>query len=90
MKPTPIYQVDAFSARPFAGNPAAVCLMNFPRDASWMQSVAVEMNLVLVSCSPSASTRCAEPFLVAVETFVLDPVVTVSFRSSLVVVLVVI
>jgi PhzF family phenazine biosynthesis protein len=41
----PIWQVDAFAERPFSGNPAAVCLLNDNRDASWMQSVASEMNL---------------------------------------------
>jgi len=40
-----LYQVDAFTDRPFAGNPAAVCLLPAPRSASWMQSVANEMNL---------------------------------------------
>ncbi|HKV09811.1 MAG TPA: PhzF family phenazine biosynthesis protein [Thermoanaerobaculia bacterium] len=40
-----LYQVDAFTDRPFAGNPAAVCLLPGPREASWMQSVAREMNL---------------------------------------------
>ena len=43
--PLPIVQVDAFSARPFAGNPAAVCLLPEPRDAAWMQLVARQMNL---------------------------------------------
>lgn len=43
--PTPIAQVDAFSDRPFGGNPAAVCVLaEFPPDA-WMQRVAREMNL---------------------------------------------
>jgi predicted PhzF superfamily epimerase YddE/YHI9 len=37
--------VDAFADRPFAGNPAAVCLLDDERDAEWMQSVAAEMNL---------------------------------------------
>ncbi len=41
----PIYIVDAFTNRPFAGNPAAVCLLEEKRDASWMQKVAAEMNL---------------------------------------------
>ena len=41
----PIYQVDAFADRPFAGNPAAVCILSEPRDDSWMQNVAKEMNL---------------------------------------------
>jgi PhzF family phenazine biosynthesis protein len=40
-----ITQVDAFTDRPFAGNPAAVCLLPAPRDEGWMQSVAREMNL---------------------------------------------
>jgi PhzF family phenazine biosynthesis protein len=40
-----ITQVDAFADKPFAGNPAAVCLLPEPRDASWMQFVAREMNL---------------------------------------------
>ena len=40
-----ITQVDAFTSRPFEGNPAAVCLLPRPADASWMQRVAREMNL---------------------------------------------
>ena len=40
-----LYQVDAFTDRPFGGNPAAVCLLPEPRDAEWMQLVAGEMNL---------------------------------------------
>jgi len=41
----PITQVDAFADRPFAGNPAAVCILPGPADAGWMQSVARELNL---------------------------------------------
>jgi len=40
-----IFQVDAFTDKPFAGNPAAVCILPEPREARWMQSVAAEMNL---------------------------------------------
>ncbi len=40
-----IIQVDAFTNRPFAGNPAAVCVLKTPKDAGWMQAVAREMNL---------------------------------------------
>lgn len=40
-----ITQVDAFTATPFAGNPAAVCVLPEPGDAAWMQQVAREMNL---------------------------------------------
>jgi predicted PhzF superfamily epimerase YddE/YHI9 len=41
----PLLQVDAFTDTPFRGNPAAVCLLDGPRDAAWMQDVAREMNL---------------------------------------------
>jgi PhzF family phenazine biosynthesis protein len=44
-KPLLLHQVDAFTSEPFRGNPAAVCLIDEPRDAAWMQSVAAEMNL---------------------------------------------
>lgn len=40
-----IYQVDAFTDRPFAGNPAGVCLLARAADEAWMQAVAREMNL---------------------------------------------
>ena len=40
-----VYHVDAFAQRPFAGNPAGVCLLSQPRDASWMHSLALELNL---------------------------------------------
>lgn len=38
-------QIDAFTDKPFRGNPAAVCLLGHPRDDVWMQAVASEMNL---------------------------------------------
>ncbi|NJL29433.1 MAG: PhzF family phenazine biosynthesis protein [Thermoanaerobaculia bacterium] len=41
----PIFQVDAFTDRPFRGNPAAVCLLDTAADPVWMQAVALEMNL---------------------------------------------
>jgi GNAT superfamily N-acetyltransferase len=41
----PLFQVDAFTDRPFAGNPAAVCLLSESRDNQWLQAVAQEMNL---------------------------------------------
>jgi PhzF family phenazine biosynthesis protein len=40
-----VIQVDAFTATPFAGNPAAVCVLDGARDEAWMQNVAREMNL---------------------------------------------
>lgn len=42
---TKITQVDAFTDKPFAGNPAAVCVLPTPRDEAWMANVAREMNL---------------------------------------------
>ncbi len=44
-KPLLLHQVDAFTSEPFRGNPAAVCLLDAPREAAWMQAVAAEMNL---------------------------------------------
>jgi len=40
-----IYQVDAFTNKPFSGNPAAVCILDEPRDETWMLNIAREMNL---------------------------------------------
>lgn len=44
-KMTVIWQVDAFTDRPFSGNPAGVCLLEEEADEEWMQNVAKEMNL---------------------------------------------
>jgi PhzF family phenazine biosynthesis protein len=41
----PLYQVDAFADRPFAGNPAAVCLLEAPLAETVMQQIAAENNL---------------------------------------------
>jgi predicted PhzF superfamily epimerase YddE/YHI9 len=40
-----LWQVDAFAVEAFKGNPAAVCQLEGPADAGWMQAVAAEMNL---------------------------------------------
>ncbi len=45
MATVPFFHVDAFADKPFAGNPAAVCLLVESRPARWMQAVAAEMNL---------------------------------------------
>jgi PhzF family phenazine biosynthesis protein len=42
---THLTTVDAFTDQAFAGNPAAVCVLEAPRSDSWMQAVAREMNL---------------------------------------------
>ena len=41
----PLFHVDAFTDRPFAGNPAAVCWLPSWREDRWLQAVAGEMNL---------------------------------------------
>ena len=41
----PLYQVDAFTDRPFAGNPAAVAILESWPDASLLQAIAAENNL---------------------------------------------
>jgi PhzF family phenazine biosynthesis protein len=40
-----IYQVDSFTDKPFAGNPAGVCVLPEPGNEKWMQDVAREMNV---------------------------------------------
>ncbi|MEX2394515.1 MAG: PhzF family phenazine biosynthesis protein [Actinomycetota bacterium] len=40
-----IFTVDAFTGKAFAGNPAAVCLLDASADVPWMRDVAAEMNL---------------------------------------------
>jgi PhzF family phenazine biosynthesis protein len=42
---TTLHVVDAFTDRPYSGNPAAVCLLDGPADKTWMKRVALEMNL---------------------------------------------
>jgi len=41
----PIYQVDAFTDKLFAGNPAGVCILAKKASEEWMKGVAREMNL---------------------------------------------
>ncbi len=62
---TKIYRVDAFTDKPFAGNPAAVCILDKAADATWMQNVAAEMNLsetaFLVPCDDGWDLRWFTP-----------------------------
>ncbi len=41
----PIVRVNAFTTQPFAGNPAAVCILPYAYPDPWMQAVARELNL---------------------------------------------
>ncbi len=58
MTEIPIYQVDAFASRVFAGNPAAVCPLDAWLPDAVMQAIALENNLsetaFLVKRGPSA------------------------------------
>jgi PhzF family phenazine biosynthesis protein len=40
-----LYQVDSFTEKVFAGNPAGVCILSGPVDESLMRNIAAEMNL---------------------------------------------
>ncbi|MEM1370003.1 MAG: PhzF family phenazine biosynthesis protein [Cyanobacteria bacterium P01_H01_bin.15] len=41
----PLFQIDAFSDRPFGGNPAAVCILQEEIPDTILQAIAAEMNL---------------------------------------------
>jgi len=41
----PYFVVDAFTHKPFSGNPAAVCILHEPKSDDWLQQVAAEFNL---------------------------------------------
>lgn len=43
--PQIIYHVDAFTNKPFKGNPAGVCILEKEPETSWMQNIAMELNL---------------------------------------------
>jgi len=58
--PVQITQVDAFTATPYSGNPAAVCLLASPHDDKWMATIAREMNLSETAfLTPDATDRGA-------------------------------
>jgi len=40
----PVVIVDAFTERPFGGNPAAICVLAEPLGENWMQAIAAELN----------------------------------------------
>lgn len=43
MAAVPLAVVDAFTHRPFTGNPAGVCVLDAAADPAWMQQVAAEL-----------------------------------------------
>lgn len=70
MTAAPLFLVDAFTPRPFAGNPAGVCLLDAPPPDVWMQSLALELNQAETAfvLPPAADgTRSLRWFTPAVE-----------------------
>ncbi len=61
----PLFQVDAFTDRPFGGNPAAVCPLDAWIPDALMQSIAAENNLsetaFLVSTASASASGQTEP-----------------------------
>jgi PhzF family phenazine biosynthesis protein len=45
MRRIPYFHIDSFTQRPFAGNPAGVCLLEAPLPDAQMQALAAEVNL---------------------------------------------
>jgi PhzF family phenazine biosynthesis protein len=45
----PLFHVDAFTDRPFSGNPAAVCILRSWKEDRWLHGVAGEMNLPMTA-----------------------------------------
>ena len=45
----PIYQIDAFTKVPFAGNPAAICPLEQWLEDDVMQAIAAENNLAEIA-----------------------------------------
>lgn len=41
---TQLFLIDSFTDKPFAGNPAGVCLLDKPMSEKWMTSIAAEVN----------------------------------------------
>jgi predicted PhzF superfamily epimerase YddE/YHI9 len=50
----PLYQIDAFAAQPFSGNPAAVCPLDRWLPDPLMQQIAAENNLAETAFSVPA------------------------------------
>ena len=63
--PLPVFHVDAFTAKPFAGNPAAVCPLAGWLDDELLRAVAAENNLsetaYLVPCGDDYELRWFTP-----------------------------
>lgn len=69
MSALPLYQVDSFSSKPFAGNPAAVCLLESQPSGGWPLSdqtllkIAAENNLSETAfLLPAPSSTSPTPF----------------------------
>ena len=53
------YVIDAFTDRVFAGNPAAVCVMDTWLDERTMQNIAIDNNLSETALAVRHSQRAA-------------------------------
>jgi len=58
----PITWVDAFSDRPFAGNPAAVCIPSAPMTDEHMQSLAFELGIAETAYVTPVASGAADEF----------------------------
>ncbi|HVV17377.1 MAG TPA: PhzF family phenazine biosynthesis protein [Polyangia bacterium] len=61
MPTLPFFQVDAFAERPFAGNPAAICLVREPLTTDRMQEIAAENNLSETAFIDLSAGAAADP-----------------------------
>jgi PhzF family phenazine biosynthesis protein len=60
--PQSIAVVDAFTATPYRGNPAGVCVLPASASDEWMQSVAIEMNHAETAFLVKLSTGSADSY----------------------------
>lgn len=70
MATVPVAVVDAFTQRPFSGNPAGVCVLDAAADPAWMQQVAAELrHSETAFCWPDAPEPAPEPVQWALRWF---------------------
>ncbi len=77
----PIYQVDALTARPFGGNPAAVCPLERWLDDATMQAIAAENNLSETAFFVPRGDDF-EMYSACLERVVLPAIMDISARAS--------
>lgn len=65
----PVFVVDAFTESAFSGNPAAIVLLDGPREDTWLQAVAAEFNLSETAFLEPLPEPCADPAPVCLRWF---------------------